>query len=245
MPSYNPGALVLQTVHAVRARWHPVWVVVDGSTDGSAEALMQLAAADPGLQVLVLPRNRGKGAAILHGARLAHQAGFTHALVMDSDGQHPPEEIGRFMAASLAQPRALILGEPQFDASAPAIRVKGRRISNWWADLETLWGGIHDSLFGFRVYPLQPLLRIMDRHPWMRRFDFDAESAVRLCWLGLPMVNLPAPVRYLTAEKGGISHFRYGRDNVLLTWMHLRLLLGALWRVPWLLRRRLASSRRL
>lgn len=245
MPSYNPGALVLQTVRAVRAHWNPVWVVVDGSTDGSAEALGQLAGADPGLRVLLLPRNRGKGAAILHGARLAHQAGFTHILTMDSDGQHPPEAIARFMAASVAQPQALILGEPQFDASAPAIRVKGRRISNWWVNLETLWGGIHDSLFGFRVYPLEPLLTIMDHHPWMRRFDFDAESAVRLYWRGLPIVNLPAPVRYLTAEKGGISHFRYGRDNVLLTWMHLRLLLGAAWRAPWLLWRRLASLHRL
>jgi hypothetical protein len=111
--------------------------------------------------------------------------------------------------------------------------------------VETLWHGIHDSLFGFRVYPLEPLLAIMQQHPWMRRFDFDAESAVRLCWRGLPVLNLPAAVRYLRTEDGGVSHFHYWRDNVLLTWMHLRLLLGTLWRLPWLLYRRLAVRHRL
>jgi glycosyltransferase involved in cell wall biosynthesis len=240
IPSYNPGRLVLQTVQAARSCWNPVWVIVDGSTDGSTEALLQLAGADPGLKVLLLPHNSGKGAAILHGARLAREAGFTHALTMDSDGQHPADAIDRFMAASRAQPEALVLGEPQFDGSAPALRVQGRRISNWWVNLETCWSGIHDSLFGFRVYPLEPLLDIARRHSWMRRFDFDAESAVRLCWRGLPLVNLPARVRYLTPETGGISHFRYGRDNALLTWMHLRLLVGAVWHVPHLLWRRLA-----
>jgi hypothetical protein len=157
---------------------------------------------------------------------------------MDSDGQHPAESIGAFMAASMSEPEALILGEPQFDASAPLLRVRGRRISNWWANLETLWAGIHDSLFGFRVYPIAPLLRVMRHQPWMRRFDFDAEAAVRLCWLGLRPRNLLASVRYFLPGEGGVSHFNYWRDNALLTWMHARLLLGFVLRLPWLLWRR-------
>jgi hypothetical protein len=160
---------------------------------------------------------------------------------MDSDGQHPAQCIGAFMAASMARPGALILGEPRFDADAPRLRVRGRRISNWWANLETLWAGIHDSLFGFRVYPLAELIEVMRRGRWMRRFDFDAEVAVRLSWEGVALQNLAAPVRYLRPDEGGISHFRYGRDNVLLTWMHTRLVFGALWRMPRLLRRQLAA----
>ena len=66
----------------------------------------------------------------------------------------------------------------------------------------------------------------------MRRFDFDPEAAVRLSWRGVRAVNLPAPVRYLSAAEGGVSHFRYLRDNALLTWMHTRLVLGALLRLP-------------
>lgn len=244
IPSFNPGAQGDATVRAARAEWHPVWVVVDGSTDGSGERLAAMALEDPGLVVLTLPHNRGKGAAILAGLRAARARGFTHVLTMDSDGQHPAGLIRPFMQLSEAHPGAMILGKPVFDAHAPIERVQGRKISNAWAHLETLGAGIGDSLFGFRVYPIAPLLAIMERHRFMRRFDFDAEAAVRLCWLGLEPINCPAPVRYLRPEQGGVSHFRYGRDNALLTFMHVRLFAGFLLRLPRLIARRLRARTR-
>jgi glycosyltransferase involved in cell wall biosynthesis len=244
IPSFNPGGKVRDTVRDARARWDPVWVVVDGSTDGSAAVLEEMARTDPGLRVLVRATNGGKGAALLDGLREARRAGFTHALTMDSDGQHPAACIPPFMEASRAAPEAMILGEPVFDASAPTVRVRGRRIANWATNLETLWAGIHDTLFGFRVYPIAPLIEVMEQSRWMRRFDFDAEAAVRLSWRGVPPVNLPAPVRYFSREEGGVSHFHYWRDNVLLTSMYLRLLLGFAVRLPLLIaRRRRAADR--
>jgi len=239
IPSYNTGGKVLQTVWDARQIWQPVWVVVDGSTDGTLEALRALARDDRDIRVLALPRNQGKGAAILHGLQEAEAAGYTHALTMDADGQHPNDKIREFMAASDANPEALILGLPVFDASAPRVRVHGRKLSNWCAELETLGAGIGDSLYGFRVYPIAPLRRIMERQPWMRRFDFDAEAVVRLCWRGVHPINLAAPVKYFRPEEGGVSHFRYLRDNVLLTWMHVRLILESVLRLPFLLGRRL------
>jgi len=237
IPSYNPGPKVFATVRDALAQWSPVWVVVDGSTDESAQGLQAMAASEPGLRVLVLGENRGKGAAVLFGLLEAHSRGFTHALTMDSDGQHPAQRIRAFMQASQAQPRAMVLGLPVFDDSAPRLRVKGRQISNWWANLETLWAGIGDSLYGFRVYPMAPLIGIMRRQLWMRRFDFDVEAVVRLCWRGVRPINLAAPVRYFRPDEGGVSHFRYGRDNALLTWMHFRLFLGFVARLPLLLAR--------
>jgi hypothetical protein len=150
---------------------------------------------------------------------------------MDADGQHSASHIAAFMALSARNPEAMILGTPVFDASAPSLRVGGRRISNWWARLETA-GAIGDSLFGFRVYPIAPLIAVMARTRWMRRYDFDAEAAVRLNWLGVPAINQPAPVRYFGPAEGGVSHFKYGRDNVLLTWMHIRLVLTAAVKLP-------------
>jgi len=240
IPSYNPGARGVETVRAARAQWDPVWVVVDGSTDGSGEALSALARGDPGLRVLVRPGNGGKGAAIFQGLLEARRLGFTHALTMDADGQHPADRIPVFMSASAAAPEKMILGEPVFDASVPTIRLRGRRISNWCTHIETLGAGIHDALFGFRVYPIAPLVAVMQRSRWMRRFDFDAEAAVRLSWRGVPALNLPARVRYFTPEEGGVSHFHYGRDNVLLTSMFLRLLAGFVRRLPLLIARRLS-----
>ena len=125
-----------------------------------------------------------------------------------------------------------------FDASAPLLRVRGRKVSNWWTNLETLGAGIDDSLYGFRVYPVNELIEVMRRQPWMRRFDFDTEAVVRLAWRGVAPINLAAPVKYLSADEGGVSHFRYARDNLLLTWMHLRLMLEFALRLPVLLWRR-------
>jgi glycosyltransferase involved in cell wall biosynthesis len=241
IPSYNPGAKVLDTVRAALAQWAPVWVVVDGSTDGSAESLQALAGDVEHLTVIVLPENRGKGAAVLAGLDRAAAAGYTHVLTMDSDGQHPADLIPAFMAASQAEPAAMVLGKPVFAADAPALRVNGRKVSNAWANLETLWMGIGDSLYGFRVYPVAPLRRIMQRNRFMRRFDFDPEAVVRLCWAGVRPLNLDAPVRYFRADEGGVSHFNYLRDNTLLTWMHTRLFLGFLLRLPLLLWRRLTT----
>ena len=242
IPSYNPGPVVYATVAAARAQWTPVWVVVDGSTDGSTEQLQRMAAEDDGLKVIVLPQNMGKGAAVLHGVEQALAAGYTHVLTMDSDGQHDATMIAHFMQTSAAQPDAMVLGVPVFDDSAPSIRVKGRKISNWWANVETLGGGIGDSLFGFRVYPARALRDVMRDSVWMRRFDFDPEAVVRLAWRGVRPVNVPTRVRYLRAEEGGVSHFNYWRDNKLLTWMHTRLFFGFLLRLPLLLWRKCTQS---
>ncbi|GAP37300.1 glycosyltransferase family 2 protein [Piscinibacter sakaiensis] len=236
IPSYDTGADRLrQTLREARAQWNPVWVVIDGS----GEAALAMARRDPGLRVWVLPENRGKGAAVLQGLDAAAAAGYTHALTMDADGQHPAALIPAFMACSQARPEAMVLGRPVFDASAPLLRVRGRRVSNGWTQLETLGAGIGDSLYGFRVYPVEPLRRVMQGQPWMRRFDFDTEAVVRLAWRGVKPLNLDAPVRYLRPEEGGVSHFRYGRDNLLLTWMHTRLMLEFVLRLPLLAWKRL------
>jgi glycosyltransferase involved in cell wall biosynthesis len=243
IPSYNTGAVLLDTVREARRHWDPVWVVIDGSTDRSGETLARMAVQDQGLRVFIRTRNEGKGAAILYGLREAAAQGFTHVLTMDADGQHPGAEIPGFMELSHANPGALILGVPLFDADAPALRVHGRKVSNGFADLETLWSGIGDSLFGFRVYPIPDLLAVMSSTRWMRRFDFEPEAAVRLCWRGLPLINRATPVKYLRPEDGGVSHFHYLRDNTLLTWMHARLLGAFLLRLPRLVGRKLKSCR--
>lgn len=242
IPSYDSGPLVVRTVREALAHWAPVWVVVDGSTDGSAAQLEELARTEGNLRVFVLPQNQGKGAAVLHGLIEARKAGFTHALTMDADGQHPAWLIETFMRESQRRPDTLVLGKPVFDASAPLVRVRGRKLSNWWANLETLWTGIGDSLFGFRVYLIAPLIDVMAHTMWMRRFDFDAEAAVRLIWRGLKVVNIEAPVKYLGKHEGGVSHFNYLRDNVLLVWMHARLVFGFLLRSPVLVARRFGGG---
>jgi len=233
IPSYNTGPLLAVTVRGALDVWDTIFVVIDGSTDGSDANLERLAAnQDQQLHILRLPENQGKGSAVLAGIILAMQEGFTHALTMDADGQHPADHIKKFMDLGARHPEALVLGDPIFDDSAPSVRLKGRKISNFWANFDTLWWGINDSLFGMRLYPLVPLRKAFASTFGARHFDFDPEVAVRLCWQAIPVINLKTPVRYLSEEEGGVSQFKYLRDNILLIWMYLRLLIEFFLRSP-------------
>ena len=244
IPTYNTGgARLLATVRAALAQWPDVWVVVDGSTDGSEAVVVELARTEPRLRVLPLPRNGGKGAAVLAGAEAARAAGFTHALVMDADGQHPADRIRDFMAASQAEPEALVLGRPVFGPEAPAVRLKGRKLSIGLVHFETGGAGIDDPLFGFRVYPLAATVRALRSTRFARRYDFDPEVAVRLFWAGVPMRNISASCRYLSRAEGGVSHFHYLRDNVRMVWLHTRLIVELLLG-RWVSVRRVRSGRR-
>ncbi|MGC4075205.1 MAG: glycosyltransferase family 2 protein [Nibricoccus sp.] len=223
IPSYNTGPRLLATVQEALAHWQPVWIVVDASTDASHEPVVELARHNPQLRVIVRPTNGGKGAAVLTGAEAALAAGFTHALIMDADGQHPADRIADFMAASAAHPGALVLGKPVFGPEAPQLRLQGRKLSIGMVRLELLGSGIDDPLFGFRVYPLGPLIAALRSTRFARRYDFDPEAAVRMVWAGTPTLNIPATCRYLAKSDGGISHFHYLRDNLRMVWLHTRL----------------------
>ncbi|MEI7773625.1 MAG: glycosyltransferase family 2 protein [Verrucomicrobiota bacterium] len=236
IPSYNSGPLLQETVEAVLKVWQPVIVVVDGSNDGSEAEVKRMATEEPQLHVLVLRENQGKGGAVFAAMELALQNEWTHAAVFDSDGQHEVSDIKRFIDASKRYPDAMILGVPIFGEEAPKLRVLGRLVGNWWTHLETLWGGVEDSLFGFRVYPIARSLKVMKGTLGGRRFDFDTQLAVRLYWDGSQPLNLPTRVHYRSRESGGVSHFRYLRDNLLLTLVHSALVIQAFLRLPRLIR---------
>ncbi len=241
IPSYNSGLLLDDTVRSVVALGFPVIVVIDGSNDGSEGPVLKMSEVMPDLHVHLNAVNSGKGGAFLSGLEFASTRGFSHAVAFDSDGQHDAMDIPLFVAASSQFPDAMILGVPVFGPEAPAARVNGRRVGNWWTHLETLWGGVNDSLFGFRVYPIEPSIKIMTNIAGGRRFDFDTQLAVRLYWNGVPPLNIPSKVRYPDRKAGGVTHFHYIRDNLLLIWVHTCLTLTAIFMLPRLLRLRKRS----
>lgn len=218
LPSYNSGKMLAQTVRSALRVWSDVWVVIDGSDDGSD---LDLPYHD-GLRVIRRSENGGKGAAVFDGLAAARQAGFTHALIMDADGQHDASCITSFISSSRELPESMVLGAPRFGPGAPLERIWGRKIANF---LVRRLGSrvIGDSLFGFRLYPIEPLWQVMQATRHMRGFDFEPEAVIRMAWLGTDIRNLSVPVRYFRKSEGGISHFNYGRDNLLLARMFVRL----------------------
>ena len=232
IPTYDTGSRVRGTVADACDVWPRVLVVVDGSTDGSDARLGEIRGRRCAPEILRLPRNGGKGAAVLAGARLLAGRGATHVLCMDADGQHPAECVSPMMALSVASPGAVIMGRPVFGAEAPTHRMTGHRINNFWSDVMTLRCGVGDTLFGMRVYPVAGLLEAFAATRHARGYDFDPEIAVRLCRAGFRPVETPVPVRYFSPAEGGVSHFRYLRDNVKITLMYFRLLPGLFLRFP-------------
>lgn len=241
LPSFNSGPQLARTLRAALAEHPEAWVVVDGSTDGSDREAEELGL--PGAEFLRLKKNSGKGGAMLAAFREAARKGVTHLLAMDADGQHPAEKIRPFLELGESHPEACVCGVPVFGPDAPMERVRGRLVGNSFARLEAVGLGPRDSLFGFRLYPVEASLRIMERTAWARRFDFDTVLGVRLAWAGVPFLNLPVPVVYPPRSSGGVTHFRYVRDNLLLVAAHTRLLLEWPFRLPGLLARRQAGFR--
>jgi glycosyltransferase involved in cell wall biosynthesis len=231
IPSYNSGQLLVPTVRSAIefSCGCPVWVIIDGSTDGSDRELEQ--AGLSGVDIIRQEANAGKGSAVLLGVERAVAAGYSHVLTLDADGQHPAWQIPSVLERGSESPGACICGRPIFDDGAPKARIYGREISNflaWWTSGFVLCA---DVLYGFRLYPAAALESAFRQTGRARRYDFDPEVLVRLSWMGIPAINFDSPVRYPKKSEGGISHFNYLRDNLLLAGMHARLLSLGLMRI--------------
>jgi glycosyltransferase involved in cell wall biosynthesis len=239
IPVFNHERAVPAVAEALRAHGLPVILVDDGSDDTCRRALEALV-AQTGVRLVRLDVNGGKGAAVIAGLRAARAAGFSHALQVDADGQHDLVDVPRFLAASAADPAAVICGRPVFDASIPRVRLVSRYITHVLVWLQTLsLRQVRDSMCGFRLYPVDAVLEVVEQDGVGRRMDFDVELLVKLSWRGRRMVWLDTQVRY---PADGLSHFRMLLDNLLLAKMHVRLVGGMIWRAPRIVARRISDA---
>lgn len=238
VPVYNHHAALPAIVAALQRDELAVILVDDGSDAETKDALRKLAAAD--VEVLTLPVNGGKGAAVMAGFARAVERGFSHAMQVDADGQHDLADVPALLALAEKEPGRLISGAPRYDASVPALRYYGRYLTHGLVWFETLSFSLVDSMCGFRVYPLAPVMALLRRMHIGRRMEFDTEIMVRLYWAGTGSLFLPTQVRY---PEDGLSHFRMVKDNARMAWLHLRLGFGMLPRLPGLLRWKPAEKR--
>jgi glycosyltransferase involved in cell wall biosynthesis len=223
IPTYNNPQTLEEVVARVREHIADVVVVDDGSADPARRVVQKLADAGR-CEVVFRAQNGGKGAAVKTGLAWARDHQFDYALQIDADLQHDPTDIPKLVAGVTggnAPPEGtLVLAQPIFDASAPKGRLRARKISVFWAMVETLGRKVGDPLCGFRVYPVATALRVGARGNAM---DFDPEIAVRLVWAGVDVVHVPTPVIYRTAQAGGVSHYRKVVDTLLIAGAHVRL----------------------
>ncbi|MDA8502496.1 glycosyltransferase [Citrobacter sp. Awk 2] len=235
IPCYNHGAMMSGVLDRLQPFNLPCIVVDDGSDKTTQDELARLAAEYRNLTLIRLPVNAGKGAAVISGIQAAADAGFSHAVQVDADGQHAIEDIPRLLALAKEHPTALISGQPIYDDSVPRSRLYGRWVTHIWVWIETLSLQLKDSMCGFRVYPVAPTLQLAQRVTLGKRMDFDTEVMVRLYWQGNTSYFIPTRVTY---PQDGLSHFDALKDNLRISLMHTRLFFGMLPRIPSLLFRR-------
>ncbi len=235
VPHFEHHVQLSSILPNLTALGYPVIVVDDGSSRESRASVEKLVRQHDAVELIRHERNQGKGAAVQTGFRHALACGFSHAVQIDADGQHAVQDVPRMVQLMQISPEALVTGLPEFDESIPAIRYYGKKLTDWWVILQTLSFSIADSMCGFRGYPLIPAVRIMDTHSIGKGMDFDVEFIVHAYWAKIPIRYMRTRVNY---PAGGVSHFDYIRDNLVMTRMHFRLALGMLVRLPDLLRRR-------
>ncbi|WP_369789873.1 glycosyltransferase [Rouxiella sp. WC2420] len=240
IPCFNHGGTMSAVLANIEPFNFPCIVVDDGSDSKTATELDRLTAQYSWVTLLRMAQNRGKGAAVMRGMSEAARMGFSHALQVDADGQHQLSDIPKLLKQAEEFPEFLISGKPLYDDSVPKSRLYGRYVTHFWVWIETLSFSLQDSMCGFRVYPLRPALALMQQHTIGERMDFDTEIMVRLYWQGTRSRFIPTQVIY---PPDGLSHFDALKDNLRISWMHTRLFLGMLPRIPKLLRLRNSASR--
>jgi glycosyltransferase involved in cell wall biosynthesis len=227
IPTYNNEKTIRDTVQSVR-EWLPdIFVIDDGSDAPAAEECRRIAAKELA-HVTHHDVNGGKGAAVKTGFREALAAGFTHALQVDADSQHDLNSIPHFLEVSRSSPHACVMGYPTYDDTVPSVRLKARKFTSLWVNLEV--GDketVKDAMVGFRVYPLSAVTSL---HVPSNHMDFDVEIAVKMAWADIPIINEPVKVRYLSEEEGGVSHFRPFLDNFAFARLHTRLCVTKIFR---------------
>jgi len=228
IPTYNNTHTIGPLIEQLKPYLFPCLIINDGSDAPTHAILDSLANTHHNwVQVFHRPNNQGKGGALKYGLKQAYEQGFTHALQLDADLQHQVSEINSFVQSVHNWPQAFIIGQPIFDKSAPLSRRLGRYFTHIFIWLETWSFQIKDALCGYRVYPLDSTIAVLNKSIIGDRMDFDPEIAVRLFWHKVPIVNVPTHVLYY---KDGVSHFDVYMDNLRLTRMHIKLLWCLLWR---------------
>ncbi len=228
IPCYNHGRELSLYLPSVAAYGLPIIVVDDGSNESESVIIRETVAAAGG-SLLRLPENQGKWGAMTAGMREAAAKGFTHVLQCDADGQHDPTAIPQFASLARKAPSHLILGQPNYGPDVPAARLHGRRITNFFVWLETAGACKADAMCGFRLYPLERTMKILNRWTVEPGMGGDIELLVRCYWEGIPVTAQEIRVCY---PEGGRSNFRMLRDNVVISWAHTKLCVAALLH-PW------------
>jgi len=199
IPAYQDEKHIGDIVRRVRQQLDHILVVDDGSTDQTAQR-----AREAGAKVVFHNQNRGKGEAIKTGlgywfatanpARGGLDQEVAWVILLDSDGQHLPEEIDRFLiaAASATHPTFLLGNRMKNVAGMPFIR----RVVNHYMSREisrVCGQEISDTQCGFRMVDRELVPELLGGG---NRFEYETEVLVIASRKGYRIESVPITTVY-------------------------------------------------
>jgi glycosyltransferase involved in cell wall biosynthesis len=203
IPTYNNSKTLERVINGVLELTSNVLVINDGSTDATFEILKKYSQ----ISVINVSKNQGKGNALRIGFKKTKELKFDHAITIDSDGQHFPDDIPVFLDALEQETKDIILiGSRNMNQdNVPKKSSFGNKFSNFWFWFET---GIQleDTQSGFRLYPLNSIPNKF----FTNKFEFEIEVIVRTAWKRIPVKNIPIKILYDPNER--VTHFRPFQD---------------------------------
>lgn len=229
IPVYNHEHALPIVVERLQAFNLPCILVNDGSSEECRQVMLMLLEQYAQVSLVEHSVNQGKGAAVKAGLLAAKEHGFSHALQIDADGQHDINDVPTFLELAKLHPEKIINGNAIYDDSVPKVRFYGRYLTHALVWLNTGSMAIKDTMCGFRVYPVDAVLEVVQHYRVGNRMDFDTEVIVRSVWVGMKTVELPTKVHY---PLDGVSHFKMFKDNMYMVFMHIRLLFSRALQLP-------------
>lgn len=211
IPAHNEEQTIREIAMAASVHGGRVMVISDGSTDATVSRLDGLS-----LDLVIHEENAGKGPRLAEGFDLASEAGFTHVLTMDADGQHDPADIPAFVAAAECNPDALVLGDRM---GAGTAMPEGRARSIGIGDFFITWAcgrRLRDGQCGMRIYPLALWRKLKLRPDEIQHFVFETAVLLHAAEAGAPFVRVPIAARYGEAVLRQ-SHFHPFWDSWRIT----------------------------
>jgi len=236
IPIYNHPQKLEELIEALVKYNFPIILIDDGSDKKCKKIIMALLNLNNHLILHTHEKNQGKGAAVMKGLIEANKLGFSHGIQIDADFQHNVDDVQKFVHKADAHPKALICGIPIYDESVPKSRFYSRYLTHVWVWINTLSTEIKDSMCGYRVYPLDSSIKLINDVSISKRMNFDTDIIVRLKWRRIKIINVPTKVIY---HDDVPSNFRLFKDNVGISITHGKLFFGMLLRLPILLKRKI------
>lgn len=218
VPTYNNAKTLRRVLDGVLLQTSDVIVVNDGSTDATPLILSEYSK----ITLINFAQNQGKGKALREGFKKALELGYDYAITIDSDGQHFPADIPKFLHNIQHEGDALLIGSRNMkQEGVPGKSSFGNNFSNFWFWFET---GIRmsDTQSGFRMYPIGQ----MPKKYFTNKFEFEIEVIVRSAWKGIAVRNIPIEILYDPTER--VSHFRPFRDFTRISMLNTVLVTIAL-----------------